>query len=90
MISLEQEELVCKLYKAKKHTIKQIIKETGVRSEQTIYRILDENNIPRRPKRETVMKATISFDKKTAGIIKKENPPNLSEWVCNKIQRAGK
>lgn len=90
MIRLEQEELVCKLYKAKKHTIKQIIKETGVRSEQTIYRILDENNIPRRPKREVVMKATISFDKKTAGIIKKENPPNLSEWVCNKIQRVGK
>ena len=90
MTNSEQKELVCKLYKAKKHTIKQIIKETGVRSGQTIYRILDENNIPRRPKRETVMKATISFDKKTAGIIKKENPPNLSEWVCNKIQRAGK
>lgn len=90
MISLEQEEMVCKLYKAKKHTIKQIIKETGVRSEQTIYRILDENNIPRRPKRGTVMKATISFDKKTADIIKKENPPNLSGWICDKVQKASK
>lgn len=33
--------------------IKEIMNLTGIKSEQTIYRLLDENNIPRRPKLES-------------------------------------
>lgn len=59
---------------------------TGIRSEQTIYRILDAAGVPRRPTRETAMKATISFDKQTFEIIDKVRPKNLSEWICNLIK----
>lgn len=47
---------------------------TGIRSEQTVYRILDAAGIPRRPTRNTVMKATISMDKETVDIINRVNP----------------
>ena len=47
LISLEQEEEVVRLYRSEKYTIKQICKMTGVVSEQTIYRILRERNIPK-------------------------------------------
>ena len=42
LITDEQKEEVKRLYRLQKHTIKQIMKLTGVRSEQTIYVILDE------------------------------------------------
>lgn len=86
MISLEQQELCEKMYKDGSHTIKEIMSITGIRSEQTIYRILDAACIPRRPTRSTVMKATISFDKETVDVINAANPKNLSEWVCDKIK----
>lgn len=86
MISLEQQQMCERLYKEGNHKIKEIMSITGIRSEQTIYRILDAAGIPRRPTRSTVMKATISFDKETVDIINVANPKNLSEWVCNKIK----
>lgn len=85
-ITLDQETECERLYKEGKHTIKQIMQITGIRSEQTIYRILDASGVPRKPTRGTVMKATISFDKDTAEIIERINPKNLSEWICNLIK----
>lgn len=48
-ITLDQESRVLSLYKAGM-AIKEIMKETDIKSEQTIYRILDSNGVPRRPK----------------------------------------
>ena len=90
MIPLEQRELCEKLYKDGSHTIKKIMSITGIRSEQTIYRILDEAGIPRRPTRPTEWRATISFDKETSDMIGEVRPRNLSAWVCKMIKEAYK
>lgn len=86
MIKLEQQELCERLYREGDHTIKEIMATTGIRSEQTIYRILDAAEIPRRPSRKAVHKISLSIDKDTMEIIKKENPKNISEWICNIIK----
>lgn len=78
------------LYKEGKYKIKEIMALTGIRSEQTVYRILDEEKVPRRPKRETVMKATISLDAGAMDVIEKANPKNLSEFVCEAVKNWGK
>ena len=87
MITTDQQLLCEKLYKQGKLTIKQIMAETGIRSEQTIYRILDASNIPRRPNRSTVLKKTISFDSDTAKILEKHAEGNLSRWICDLIKK---
>ena len=87
MITTDQQLLCEKLYKQGKLTIKQIMAETGIRSEQTIYRILDAANIPRRPNRATVLKKTISFDSDTAKILEKHAEGNLSAWICDLIKK---
>ena len=48
-ITLDQESRVLSLYKDG-IAIKEIIRETRVRSEQTIYRILDYNDVTKRHK----------------------------------------
>lgn len=85
-ITQEQTEAVIRLYRAQKLTIKQIMDETGVKSEQTIYRILDENGIPRLQQREMVRKASISFDADTWVIIERKAPKNLSKFICDLIK----
>ena len=87
MITTDQQLLCEKLYKQGKLTIKQIMAETGIRSEQTIYRILDASNIRRRPNRSTVLKKTISFDSDTAKILEKHAEGNLSRWICDLIKK---
>ena len=62
-ITLDQESRVLSLYK-QGIAIKEIIKETGVRSEQTIYRILDSNGVPRRPKVRGVRKIFVTIEEK--------------------------
>ena len=73
-ISIDQEEEVVRLYRAQKHTVKQIMALTGVRSEQTIYRILDNRK-----------KISICLDEETDDILKRAKPKNVSEWVCEMI-----
>ena len=70
-ITLDQESRVLSLYKDG-IAIKEIIRETGVRSEQTIYRILDSNGVPRRPKVRGVRKIFVTIEKDVAAILDKE------------------
>lgn len=86
MITLEQQELCIKLYRDGRHTIKQILTETGIRSEQTVYRILDQAGIPRRPARVSVMKVSVNLDKDAVDVIERAKPKNLSEFVSEAIK----
>ena len=71
LISLEQEEEVVRLYRSEKYTIKQICEMTGVASEQTIYRILRERNIPKRKIRRITKKISVSLDHEAELILDK-------------------
>lgn len=75
-ITLDQESRVLSLYKDG-IAIKEIIRETGVRSEQTIYRILDSNGVPRRPKVRGVRKIFVTIEKDVAAILDKEQSVSL-------------
>jgi hypothetical protein len=57
--------------------IKEIIRETGVRSEQTIYRILDSNGVPRRPKVNGVKRILVMIEEDVAAILNKEQSVSL-------------
>ncbi|SDB77163.1 Helix-turn-helix domain of resolvase [Bacteroides ovatus] len=83
ILTIEQEEQVIALYK-QEFTIKEIIKHTGVKSEQTIYRILDKNNIPRRPKLKGVGKVFITVEEDVAQILEKQT--NISLYVNEAIR----
>mgnify|MGYP007110130835 CR=1 FL=1 len=50
---------------------------TGVRSEQTIYRILDSNGVPRRPKVRGVRKIFVTIEEDVAAILDKEQSVSL-------------
>ena len=76
-ITLDQESRVLSLYKDG-IAIKEIIRETGVRSEQTIYRILDSNGVPRRPKVRGVRKIFVTIEEDVAAILDKEQSVSLS------------
>lgn len=75
-ITLDQESRVLSLYK-QGIAIKEIIKETGVRSEQTIYRILDSNDVPRRPKVRGVKRILVMIEEDVAAILDKEQSVSL-------------
>ena len=75
-ITLDQESRVLSLYKDG-IAIKEIIRETGVRSEQTIYRILDNNGVPRRPKVRGVRKVFVTIEEDVAAILDKEQSVSL-------------
>ncbi len=86
LITDEQKEEVKRLYRLQKHTIKQIMKLTGVRSEQTIYVILDEARVPRFKTREIVKRISVGLDQELYDIIRKEQPKNIAEWVCERTK----
>lgn len=75
-ITLDQESRVLSLYKDG-IAIREIIRETGVRSEQTIYRILDSNDVPRRPKVRGVRKIFVTIEEDVAAILDKEQSVSL-------------
>lgn len=75
-ITLDQEFRALSLYKDG-IAIKEIIRETGVRSEQTIYRILDSNDVPRRPKVRGVRKIFVTIEEDVAAILDKEQSVSL-------------
>lgn len=86
MISQEQRKQCIDLYR-QGIAISEIINQTGIRSTQTIYKILQSGNIERRPTK-AGFRATISFDEQTAEIIRKANPKNLSQYICMMVQKA--
>lgn len=86
LITIEQEEDVVRLYRSEKYTIKQICKMTNVLSEQTIYRILKERNIPKRNIRNITKKVSVSLDYETELILDKIKPKNLSKYICDIIK----
>jgi hypothetical protein len=57
--------------------IKEIMKETDIKSEQTIYRILDSNDVPRRPKVRDVRKIFVTIEEDVADILDKEQSVSL-------------
>lgn len=57
LITEEQEKKLISLY-IKGLPIKQIMADTGIKSEQTIYRLLRENNVDKRPKKTKKQKIT--------------------------------
>ena len=83
IITNEQKEEVKRLYLLQKHTIRQIMKLTGVRSEQTIYVILDDAHIPRFKTRNIVRRISVGIDEELNNIIEKEKPKNTAEFICN-------
>lgn len=85
-ITLEQEQLMVKLYK-EGLPIKKIMQETGIKSEQTIYRLLDNNNIPRRPKKENT-KVTFVASASSLQILSCQQ--DVSEYINKAILLASK
>lgn len=75
-ITIDQESRVLSLYKDG-IAIKEIMKETDIKSEQTIYRILDSNGVPRRPKVRGVRKIFVTIEKDVAAILNKEQSVSL-------------
>lgn len=86
MIRQPQKDECIRLYKEGVLTIKEIMEATDIRSEQTIYRILDSANVPRKPVRKTEWRACISFDSEASDIIDEVRPKNLSAWICEIIK----
>ena len=86
-ITLEQEEKVVLLYRTHKYAIKEIMSKTGVRSEQTIYRILSNYDIPMMRREKSASKISVNLDEETELILKKINPRNVSEFVCEMIKK---
>lgn len=74
--SSDKKELVVQLYN-QGLTIDDIIEQSGVKSEQTIYQILNEKGIPRRVKLDTAKRFTVSLEEDTAKIISDEKSPSL-------------
>ena len=75
-ITLDQESRVLSLYKDGM-AIKEIMKETDIKSEQTIYRILDSNDVPRRPKVRGVRKIFVTIEEDVADILDKGQSVSL-------------
>ncbi len=82
-ITIEQEDKVVALYQ-KNIAIKEIMRLTGIKSEQTIYRLLDENEIPRRPKVRCAAKVLVSLEEDVAQILEKQT--NISYYVNEAVR----
>ena len=65
------------------------MKRTGIKSEQTIYRFLDKEKIPRKPKKKCPLKCTISFEEDVIDDVLLHKG-NISTFVCECIRKAMK
>lgn len=83
-ITFDQEMKVIDLYRKERLSIKEIMKQTGIKSEQTIYRLLDANNIPRRPRVNGVTKILVSIEKDVSEILISKK--NISMYVNEAIR----
>lgn len=85
----EQKDELVRLYVEKEYNDKEIMKNLGIGSSQTVYRILKERNVPLRRMKEPYIRKTISFDNHTYSIIESKNLKNLSAWICKLITNFG-
>lgn len=88
-ISLEQEEEAVSLYRSHKYSIKDILEKTGIKSEQTLYRILNSRDIPQLLRKATA-RISLRADKEVSEIVERENPRNISEYLCYLIREGYK
>lgn len=88
-ISLEQEEEAVSLYRSHKYSIKEILEKTGIKSEQTLYRILISRDIPTMLRKATA-RISLRADKEVSEIVERENPRNISEYLCYLIREGYK
>lgn len=86
MITEKQKSMCLQLYKEGNVSIKEILRQTGIGSEQSVYRIVDEAGLPRQ-RRNSARKASISFDEDTWAIIERHQPRKLSQFVCDSIKK---
>lgn len=78
-----QENQVVSLYKQDK-SIKEIMRETGIKSENTIYSILDANNVPRRSTLKAIRKTFYNIEDDVISILKGQS--NMSRYVNEAIR----
>lgn len=87
-ITIEQEQYVLALYNKGGVGIKDIMKLTNIKSEQTIYRLLDQNRVPRRPKLNGVAKIFVTIEEDVRLILKQQS--NISLYINNAIRHYDK
>lgn len=88
-ITLKQEEEAVRLYRSHKHSIRDILDKTGIKSEQTLYRILISRDIPQMLRKATA-RISLRADKEVSEIVAKEKPRNISEYLCYLIREGYK
>ena len=66
--------------------IKEIMRQTDIKSEQTIYRILDEFGIPRRPKLKGVSKVFFTLEEDVVKILDDQPKMARSTFVNEAIR----
>ena len=87
MIQEGQKQLCIQLYREGNLSIKEIMLRTGIRSSQSVFRIVTKAGIPLR-RRYVARKASITFDEGTWRIIEQEKPGNLSKFICEAVKGA--
>ena len=66
--------------------IKEIMRRTGIKSEQTIYRLLDKEKVPRKPKKRCPFKCTVSFEEDVIDDVLLHKG-EISTFVCECIRK---
>lgn len=82
-ISPAQENDIIELYQQGDVSLKEIMRQIGIRSSDTIYRLLDEREIPRRNKLEGVPKS-FYIEKDVLEILNKQS--NISRYVNEAVR----
>lgn len=82
-LSPYQESKVLELYQQSDISLKEIMRQTGIKSPDTIYRLLDENNIPRRHGLEGGQKS-FYIEKDVLGILNQQS--NASRYVNEAVR----
>ena len=82
----EQQKQKCiTLYQEGELSTQEIMDIVGIRSTQTIYRVLAQAGIELQRPSDT-RKASISFDEEAWSVIERKKPRNLSKFVCKAIK----
>lgn len=82
-LSPYQESKVLELYQQSDISLKEIMRQTGIKSPDTIYRLLDEKNIPRRHGLEGTQKS-FYIEKDVLDILNQQS--NASRYVNEAVR----